>query len=62
MIILGDAQGVTFAQLSLVVDFIYTGSVTVPRDAVDTVTRVAELLGVRGLVPAQVILSAQWVY
>ena len=34
MIILGDAQGVTFAQLSLVVDFIYTGAVTVPRDVV----------------------------
>ena len=47
VIILNDVQ---FSHLSIIMDFIYRGSVNVPHDMVDTINQVANLLAIRGIV------------
>lgn len=50
VIILND---VSFSALSLLVEFIYRGEVNIPREMTNTVTSLAETLGVRGAISQQ---------
>ena len=47
VIILND---VSFSALSLLVDFIYRGQITIPMEMSSSVTNLAETLGIRGAI------------
>ena len=61
VIILND---VSFSVISLIVEFIYTGTINIPSSMVDTVNNVAEVLNITGIVSKNMkqVLSFTYIF